>query len=232
MTLRLAWLSALLLASLITDTLADTIQDNQTWTRITATRGLGSVSPSLEKFRYWLEGQARFGGNTSELTQIIARPGLGYDLTEKASVWLGYAYVPNDPYSSNSVYEQRIWEQFLWTQPMGPTKFSFRNRLEQRFRPPGSGTASWRWRQMYNWTYPLSFAPGFSLEVSDEIFFNLNSNQWAQGGFDQNRAFVGVSYRFNPHVATEVGYMNRFIKENGSPNKVENILSLSLSLHY
>lgn len=222
---------AFLIVSMSSTGWADTVQDWQTWTKITATGRLTFLHPGLDNFRYWLEGQARFGNDTSTLTQGLVRPGLGYAVNDKASLWLGYAYFPTDPFTSEAYNEQRLWEQFLWAQPTDFGKFSFRNRLEQRFRPAGS-EVGWRFRQMYALSYPLSFAPGFSLEVSDEVFVNLNNTDWTVNGFDQNRAFVGISYHFNQPVATEIGYMNRYIRETEAPNKMEHILSLSLSLHY
>jgi Protein of unknown function (DUF2490) len=46
------------------------------------------------------------------------------------------------------------------------------------------------------------------------VFVNLYDSDWwprlqSHLGFDQNRAFVGLGYRFSPEIKTEVGYMNQ-----------------------
>jgi hypothetical protein len=208
-----------------------TVVGDEGWFKITATGGLGFLDPNLENFRYWLEGQARFANDTSTLKQGIVRPGLGYAINDHASLWLGYAYLPNAPFTAAPSNRQEVWEQFLWTQAAGPGKFSFRNRLEQIFRSPGSA-AGWIFRQMFAWSFPLKFAPGFSVELSDEYFLNVNNTESQTTGFNQNRAFFGIGYRFSQHIATEIGYMNKYKLENGSPNQMDNILSLSVSFHY
>lgn len=231
MALRYAWMPALLMASLPANSTADTIQDYQTWTKILVTGSLGALSPSLEKFRYWFDAQARFANEKPALTQLLVRPGLGYAINEHASAWLGYAYFPTDPDTYKAINEQRVWEQFLWTQKFGPGRFNWYNRLEQRFHPRGS-EVGWRFRQMYGWSFPLRFAPGFSLNLSDEVFINLNTTEWVQAGFNQNRAFAGIAYHFDPRSSAEVGYALRYLRDPGANNRLDNILSLGLSFHF
>jgi hypothetical protein len=222
---------ALLIIPLSPIAWADTVEEAQGWFKITATGGLAFLHPRLKDFRFWLEGQARFANDTSTLKQGIVRPALGYAINDRASLWLGYAYVPTDPFTLTPFNEQRVWEQFLWTQATGPGKFSFRNRLEQRFRTTGA-TTGWRFRQMFAWSFPLKFAQGFSVELFDEYFFNINNTDWSINGFDQNRAYFGIGYHFTQHIATEIGYLNRYLPKTGADNVMEHILSLSVFLHY
>lgn len=42
-----------------------TTEDFQTWGSITATGSLSVLNPALKNFKYWLEGQGRFGNNSS-----------------------------------------------------------------------------------------------------------------------------------------------------------------------
>ena len=68
---------------------AKTVEDFQTWGNVTATGSLGVINPDLQKMKYWLEGQGRFGNDTSQFSQGMLRAGLGYAVAEKVSVWLG-----------------------------------------------------------------------------------------------------------------------------------------------
>ncbi|WP_218141657.1 DUF2490 domain-containing protein [Nitrosomonas sp. Nm51] len=47
-----------------------------------------------------------FGTNASRFAQGIVRPGIGYVLNEKTSVWLGYGWIPaGRPYLAAVVME-------------------------------------------------------------------------------------------------------------------------------
>lgn len=218
--------------SLIGAAQAQTQEDFQAWGNITATGSLGFVNPNLKPFKYWLEGQGRFGLDTSIFSQGILRTGLGYQLNDQSSIWLGYAWITTDaPFSRSAFDEHRIWQQFLWNTKFSFGTFTSRSRLEQRFMPTGS-QVGWRFRQMFKVSVPMPFAPAFSFVVSDEYFANLNkTNYGADDGFDQNRVFGGIGYNFNKNIKTEIGYINQYIRKAG-PDLMDNILSVNLYLNY
>ena len=208
-------------------------EDFQTWGNITAIGSLDFLNPKFKNFKYWLEGQGRFGLNTSTFSQGMVRAGLGYKLNEQSSIWLGYAWVTTDePFTTTAFDEHRIWEQFLWSDKFSFGTLTSRSRLEQRFIPTGSDVG-WRFRQMFKASIPMPFAPDFSFVASDEYFVNLNkTNYGADDGFDQNRAFAGIGYNFNKNIKTEVGYMNQYIRKPIGPDRMDNILSVNLYLNY
>jgi hypothetical protein len=206
-------------------------QDFQTWTNITANASFGLIDPGLTKFRFWLEGQGRFGNDSTTLSQGILRPGLGYSLADNLSLWLGYAVIPTmEPFTQNDFNENRIWQQVLWTPttPFGP--ITSRTRFEQRFtRAPD---VAYRARQMLRLAYPLDFAPGFMLVGWEEVFLNVNSTGTFTAGFDQNRVFVGVGYNIDDHMRTEIGYMNQYIYRDTTADFMSHVLSLNLFLNH
>lgn len=206
-------------------------EDFQTWTNITANGSFGLIDPALAKYRFWLEGQGRFGNDSTTLSQGILRPGLGYSLADNLSLWLGYAVIPTmEPFSSVSFNENRIWQQILWTPQTSIGPITSRTRLEQRFtRAPD---VSYRLRQLVRLAYPLDFAPGFMLVGWEELFLNINSTGAITAGFDQNRAFLGVGYAFDEHLRTEVGYMNQYIYRDTTEDLMTHVLSLGLFLNY
>ena len=66
----------------------------------------------------------------------------------------------------------------------------------------------------------------------DEVFVNLKSTDWGTvQGFDQNRGFVGIGYRFNPNILTEIAYMNQFI-QTAKDDRMNHILSLTVFLDF
>jgi hypothetical protein len=206
-------------------------QDFQTWTNITANGSFGLLDPGLGKFRFWLEGQGRFGNDSTTLSQGILRPGLGYSLADNLSVWLGYAVIPTmEPFSAVSFNENRIWQQVLWTPQTAIGPITSRTRFEQRFtRAPD---VSYRLRQMVRLAYPLDFAPGFMLVGWEELFLNINSTGAITAGFDQNRVFLGVGYAIDENLRTEIGYMNQYIYRDTTEDLMTHVLSLSLFLNY
>ena len=226
-------LNAVFLASLLIPCVAHakTVEDFQTWGNVTATGSLGVISPDLQKMKYWLEGQGRFGNDTSQFSQGMLRAGLGYAVAEKVSVWLGYAFIPTDePFATKEFDEHRIWQQVLWSDKFAGVTLTSRSRFEQRFMQTGSDVG-WRFRQLFKASVPVAY--DFSLVATDEYFANINkTNYGADDGFDQNRAFAGVGYNFNQNIKTEVGYMNQYIRKASAPDRQDHILSVNLYLNY
>ncbi|HYE36706.1 DUF2490 domain-containing protein [Methylocaldum sp.] len=230
---RLVWLLSAIVLGAPHPTTADTVEDFQTWGNITAVGGFGFIDPKFQSIRYWLEGQGRFGEDTSRLSQSMMRPALGYALNDRASVWLGYAWIFTDrPFARRRFDENRIWQQFLWTQSTALGSFSSRSRLEQRFAETGDDVG-WRFRQFVKLSVPLAFARDFSLVGWEEVFVNISKADWgADDGLDQNRVFVGLGYNFDKHIKTEIGYMNQYIRRAEAPDRISHVLSASLLLNY
>ena len=224
-------IGSLLFLGIATTTNAKTVEDFQTWGNVTATGSLGVVNPELKNLKYWVEGQGRFGNDTSQFSQGMVRAGLGYAVMDKVSVWLGYAFVPTEePFTKKPFDEHRIWQQVLWSDKFADITLTSRSRLEQRFIPTGSDVG-WRFRQMFKASVPIAY--DFSFVVSDEYFVNINkTNFGAADGFDQNRAFAGVGYNFDKNIKTEIGYMNQYIRKATAPDRKDDILSVNLYLNY
>lgn len=211
-------------------TAEELLEDSQVWASVLATKPLQANGGP---WRLWLEGLARFGNDMSTLSQGMIRPGIGYALSEHASVWMGYAHIFTDtPFSRTSIDEDRIWQQFIWTQAAGAGSFTTRGRLEERFVDNLSGTG-WRYRHFFKISYPIAGLPGFSAVAFDEVFFNLKDTDGGpQAGFDQNRAFAGLAHALNSEIKTEIGYVNQFIDRPTNPNRMTHALAISLYLSF
>lgn len=209
-------------------------EDFQTWGNITAT---GNFSPT-SRVKWWLEGQGRFGANSERFSQGIIRPGVGYAVNEKTSLWLGYAWIPTSiPFAGSPFNEHRIWQQLLWSNPYSFGKITSRTRTEQRFFDiQGSTDVAHRFRQLLKWSIPMpSVSPNLSFVLADEIFVNFNDiDTGIQAGFDQNRFFSGLAYKINQAATAEIGYLNQYVNRvsNPIPDQMQHILSVNLLLNY
>lgn len=215
---------------------AELQDDAGIWGAALARGNFGYVDPDLKRWLWWMEGQARFReccNSEFTLNQSLIRPGLGYALTDRSSVWMGYGRVGNSSPNHTDIQEDRIWQQYIWSGPTPFGTFTSRSRLEQRWQANGSDMSS-RIRQFFKFSTPIPFYPTLNFVVWDEVFVNLYDTDWgpqlkSQQGFDQNRGFVGVGYRISPEVMTEIGYMNQYIQTHSAANdRVNHVLSMWL----
>ncbi len=226
-----------------------TVEDFEVWGNVTALGNFGFVNPQnpdLKKFRWWMEGQGRFGNDASQFTQSLVRPGLGYAITDKVVVWAGYAWAPTaEPLSiKNPFNEHRIWQQVTWADNFSFGRLSARSRFEQRFFDhnspmPGPNDVGHRFRQLVKLAVPMpSVNPNLSFIVQSELFIGMtnidNNPGFISQGYDQNRAFVGLGYKVNQFATVELGYMNQFINRPHSarPDQMMHNLVANLFLNF
>ena len=246
---KFVWTAALGLA-LSNQAVADkTVEDFEVWGGIFTQGNFGFVNPQnpdLKKFRWWMEGQGRFGNDASQFTQSLIRPGLGYAITDKIVIWAGYAWAPTaEPLSiAHPFNEHRIWQQVTWADNFSFGRLSARSRLEQRFFDhnspmPGSNDVGHRFRQLIKLAVPMpSLNPNLSFIVQSELFIGLtnidNNHGFISPGYDQNRAFVGLGYKVNQYATVELGYMNQYINRPHSarPDQMMHNLVASLFLNF
>jgi hypothetical protein len=216
---------------------AEVLEDFQIWENVTARGNFGFINPDnpeLKRWRWWGEIQMRYRDSGQELNQILVRPGIGYALTDRSTVFAGYAHVENYPPGVNSIGENRIWQQYQWSGPTPLGAFTSRSRLEERWQENGSDTGV-RFRESLKFNWPFSFHPAASFVLADEVFVNLTQTDWgpptAKQGFDQNRGFAGIGYRFTPIILMEVGYLNQYINTT-TRDRMNHILSINMFLDF
>ena len=210
-------------------------EDFRIWENMTGIINLGSVDKRLDKWRWWVEGQGRFRDNASAADQGLARTALGYQLTDKATVWLGFGYVGNYPQGRKNFDEYRIWQQFMISDNPSFGDVTSRTRLEQRIFENIS-PVEWRLRQLVRYSHPIYEGSSLSLVLWDEGFVRMNSPTLTTPfGYDQNRGFAGFGYTFSKQLRVEIGYMNQhFLFRTITPRaqrfdqRMNHILSVSL----
>lgn len=202
-----------------------TAEDFQVWGAVTALGNFGFINPNnpdLKRFRWWMEGQGRFGNDATQFTQSLVRPGVGYAITDKLVAWIGYAWAPTaEPLSvAHPFNEHRLWQQATWADNFPIGRLSLRSRFEQRFFDqsapiPGNNDVAYRFRQLVKLAVPITpVDPNLSFIVQSELFIAMNTVDnpaFISRGYDQNRAFAGLGYKINQYATVEMGYMNQFI---------------------
>ncbi len=175
---------------------------------------IGSVKMN-SKFNFHNEVQYRNYNFIGDLEQLLIRVGVGYELDEnKNNFLLGYGYILSENYTGNgdekvTVHENRIFQQLILKQNLGPVKINHRYRFEQRFV---SSDFKMRFRYFLSLSLPFQKAAErtFYLSAYNEIFLNTKSNI-----FDRNRLYGGLGYKFSPKIRLELGYMNQFFETGG-----------------
>lgn len=203
---------------------AQTEEDTGVWINSTIFGGIGS------KGVFFAEVQPRFLDNASRLDQLLLRPAIGLKVTEKLSLYQGYAYVLSRPENARERREHRSFQQIQWSVGrIGPVDVASRTRIEQRWLEDGQDTG-WRLRQMVRLRLPLRHeGKGVALLASAEPFVALNDTDWgARGGFDQLRSFAGVEVPLAGKSTAELGYLNQWIDRGGGRHRVNQVASVSL----
>jgi hypothetical protein len=192
----------------------DLIQDAGSWAQVVGEGSLKVVDPSLEKARIWVEGQSRWDDNWNHLYQGFLRGAVGYSLSDRATIWAGYTWIPTQNVGKPYVSQQDVWPAFRYVLPTSIGTVTFRTMIESNFLPGNNNNVRVRPRQMIRFMHPLDFEPRLSLITWDEFFIRVNSTHaGGQAGFDQNRAFAGLGWSFNKNFRVEGGYLNQYLDD-------------------
>ncbi len=173
--------------------------------------------------------RANLGANAQ---QILVRIGLLYNFPSKLQAGAGYAFVRTYPYGEfpvkNAFPEHRIWEQAQFKTELGKFNIFNRYRLEQRFIGDASTgqfkPSRFENRVRYMVRIKKSIGKKCYANIFDEIFINFGKNV-GRNIFDQNRLGANVGYKFNEHLAVELGYLNQTLQlrtlNSSNQNKLE-----------
>jgi Protein of unknown function (DUF2490) len=215
------------------------VEDFHTWAGIEMIGDLSGINPNFKNFKYKLFAQGRFGDNSTRFTQALIRPGIGYAINKKITVWLGYDWVPTSrPLAlRHSFNDHRIWQQLSLKDNYSFGTAISRTRLEQRFFDiPGSTDVAYRYRQLFKLSTPMpSVSPKVSFVMWNELFVDLNATDAGiKSGLNQNWAFAGIGYHLNKQITVEIGYLNQYINrpKNPRPDQMFHVLSVTMLLNF
>jgi len=177
------------------------------------------------------DGQYRRQGIGQKWQQLLLRPGVNYDLTDKLQLAGGYAFInsyPSGGYPARFVTpEHRLWEQLIVKQSLGKVGLTHRFRLEQRFvgvkvaDENGEGRLD-RFSYRNRFRYFLKGVIPFSRDAAGDVKYYLglyNEVMFNFGGetktvFDQNRAYAALGIRLPRLGNLELGYLQQTVQQS------------------
>ena len=218
---RLIRLLALLAAALccVVPAASATEDDAGGWAVLVASGRLGGDE---SRFRYGIDAQARYFDIGSGINQWLIRPGVGYDLGNKVSVWLGYARFRTRNRAGVVVDENRPWQDLRFNPVFANGhRLSLRLRLEQRLID-ASDDGRMVLRLMARYTIPVGESSRLFFGV--EPFYDLNTTDWGGGrGRSQDRAFIGMGWPLGKRMSVEAGYMQQLFKVDGGEDLLNHL---------
>jgi len=220
--------AALALLPLAAPAAAQTENDAQAWVNLTA---MGSIKDRLV---YFAEVQPRAADDASRLDQLLLRPAIGWKLSDRVTVYQGYARVLTYVGDRDTRREDRSFQQVTWTLPQGRrAEIQSRTRLEQRWRDDGDDMGL-RLREMIRGEIAFSdTGRGVRALGYAELFVGLNRTDWnTRPGFDQLRSFVGVELPVGGRSTLEAGYLNQLVDRSGRAVRMNHVASLALFVRH
>lgn len=206
---------------------ARTTEDGQGWININAQ---GSLEGRL---LFYAELQPRFFDGGGQIGQVLARGALGWKLSDRVSLFQGYAHIaePNDALARDR-NEERSFQQLSWDLGRAAGgKLSSRTRFEQRWRSDGGGMGL-RLRNLLRYAHPLGRDPkGVAALFSVEPFVALNDTGWGvRQGFDQLRTNVALEVPLTGRTTMELGYLNQTVNRPAGNTDMNHIAQIVLAL--
>lgn len=224
---RISIAAALATAALSLPTSAYAREDAQAWLLVLA------QGPVAADVVYFFEVQPRFGNDVSQLSQLLIRPAIGVKLSEKVSVYHGYANVRTPATGRSDTRENRAFQQVNLSlgKPAG-VALSSRTRFEQRWLSTGDDVG-FRLREMVRAALPVSRDGKVALLASVEVFVALNDTDWgAHSGLDRVRSFAGVQLPLSGKSTVELGYLNQYVKTAARRDSVDHVAAVNLMLRH
>lgn len=133
----------------------------------------------------------------------LLRTGIGYNITPKVKLTLGYDYLHSEHYGDIddfSSHQNRFFQELSLTNSYSKLGVSHRYRMETSWADNDDQNGpGHRFRYRLKLSHPIYrnlYATAF-----EEIFISLEEPH-----FNQNRLEIGLGYMFNPNYKMELGY--------------------------
>ncbi len=161
------------------------------------------------------EAQYRNHNTIGDLEQLLLRTGLQYNhKSGNASFLAGYGSITSQAEgdATNSIHENRVYQEVILKQTIGKVGFMHRFRYEQRWIEIQDFRTRFRYAVFVN--VPInSIALGekgsWYVQGYDELFINGEKLDDKVEYFDRNRLYLGLGYRVRKNLAFQVGIMQQ-----------------------
>ncbi len=202
------------------------VEDTQQWSIVSIGKTIGPRSTIIA------EVQGRLVDHVDRLGTTVERATFAYRLDPHWTLAAGYSHIATLRAGKSASYENNVFQQVLWTTTFGRhASLKVRSYLEER-QVSGAQETGLRYRQRERFEWRLGKNRP-TLVGSTELMLNLNTTDWgAHYGFDQIRNFVGVNVALAPQLTLETGYLNRYQRRDGQPDRDDHVIPVSLALRF
>lgn len=186
----------------------------------------------------FLELAPRTKNDNSDFNQVIIRPLIGYKLTQRLQLWLGYTW--QGEYNQQTDFDMATndtMQQLQWIDNLTPQlNFQYRFRLEQRFFAHEDDIGH-RMRHRFRFVYSLPDSQAY-LIAADELFVYFNSiddgrlSHSVQTGINQNRSYIGVGYKVTPQLNIDTGYQLQYVHNYGTPDLLNHVWLTNVNVNF
>ena len=156
---------------------------------------------------------------------------LSYDVSRHSTIAGGYGLSDTFLAAGGVQSENRFVEQYVWSGHVNGTALASRTRFEERV-VDGNDRTAYRIREQVRVTHPLKAKSAYTLVGYNEIFFHVNETAKYARGFDQNRAFGGVSRQIANQIRFEIGYLNQYGRSKTGPAHMYHVLSTTVTVTF
>jgi len=193
----------------------------------------GPLSKQNENVKYLIETRFRLIDDPFVFDHLRLSAGLGYEFIPSITGYAGFGYVMDESTRGVLTHEYRPFQLLKWKlYKSNHVTFSNNSLLEERKQIESSGWA-FRLREKFTVAIPMPIydCEKYSLEFSNEFFFNLNHPKWvAKQFYAENRAVIGLGTKVSKSMKLMIGYINQY--QITSPiNKLSNGLIISLDVN-
>lgn len=182
-----------------------------------------------DKWSLWLDAQFRYEYTDNDVFQWCVRPSVTRKLNNGVLLSLGTSYFALYPNPNGAPPRQdfRLWQEVGYKfKPNFHHTLYPRARAEQRFIREYAGASgeladdvtfnAFRLRLRFDYTYAIgkeTAGPWF-LVAGDELFLFQKTNGFS--GYDQNRTWAGIGYKFNANHNIQLSYLYLHQQRNSS----------------
>ncbi len=176
--------------------------------------------PVVNNYYLWAETQLRHDLEAGSVQQVLYRGGVLRKVTEEHEVGLLYLFAQSDNIKEHRLTLQHAskYGEFL------SGNFSARTRFEARKLEDNSNEA---FRLRYLLRYDTKTFDNYNPIVWNEVFLNLNREEWTGDRFyERNRFFLGSNIEFES-LRFEIGYLNQHVPRT-KLTKMEHLITVYL----
>jgi hypothetical protein len=144
--------------------------------------------------------------------QVYVQPSFIYVHSPNFNFAVAYVYQRNNPLNDNYVDENRLWQQIIFSFPLGRGRLANRFRFEERFiedRTTGEYPMPTRFRYQVGFNTRLqgrTLEKGeFYLNAYNEFYFSLSGNKYAT--YSENWTYAGIGFHLGNAGKIELGYL-------------------------